>query len=106
MGLYKYIEKENYSDIRQSNKEKIQKIYENINTLKIKNELSNIIEDLIACYEKLFEYKNTNEEDFLNYLILYHEKFKKKQIEQNEMQAKLDIYGIFISDENFIKNFP
>ena len=48
------------SDIHESNEEKIQKIYEEIYALKIRDE-PNIIDELIISYEKLFDYKNTNE---------------------------------------------
>jgi len=106
IGLYNYIERENYSDICKSNDEKIKMIYEEINALKAKDKSSGIIDDLIANYEELFQYKNTNEEDFLSYLLLYLEKLNKKEISHEDMQKKLDIYGIFISDSNFAKNFP
>lgn len=106
IGLYNYIERENYSDICKSNDEKIKMIYEEINALKAKDKSSGIIDDLIANYEELFQYKNTNEEDFLSYLLLYLEKLNKKEISHEDMQEKLDIYGIFISDSNFAKNFP
>ena len=52
MGIYNYIDKKNDSNIHESNEEKIQKIYEEIYALKIRDEPS---------YEKLFDYKNTNE---------------------------------------------
>ena len=98
-------EKENYSDICALNEKNIQMIYEKINALKEKDKSSMVIDDLIINYEKLFKYKNTNEEDFLNYLLLYNEKLNKKEISHKELQEKLDIYGIFISDSNFEKNF-
>ena len=60
MGIYNYIDKKNDSDIHEQNEEKIQKIYEEIYTLKIRDE-PNIIDELIISYEKLFDYKNTNE---------------------------------------------
>ena len=60
MGIYNYIDKKNDSDIHESNEEKIQKIYEEIYTLKIRDE-PNIIDELIISYEKLFYYKNINE---------------------------------------------
>ena len=60
MGIYNYIDKKNDSNIHESNEEKIQKIYEEIYALKIKDE-PNIIDELIISYEKLFDYKNTNE---------------------------------------------
>ena len=60
MGIYNYIDKKNNSDIHESNEEKIQKIYEEIYALKIRDE-PNIIDELIISYEKLFDYKNTNE---------------------------------------------
>ncbi len=60
MGIYNYIDKKNDSDIHESNEEKIQKIYEEIYALKIRDE-PNIIDELIISYEKLFDYKNTNE---------------------------------------------
>ena len=60
MGIYNYIDKKNDSDIHESNEEKIQKIYEEIYALKIRDE-PNIIDELIIIYEKLFDYKNTNE---------------------------------------------
>ena len=60
MGIYNYIDKKNDSDIHESNEEKIQKIYEEIYALKIRGE-PNIIDELIISYEKLFDYKNTNE---------------------------------------------
>ena len=99
-------EKENYSDICALNEKNIQMIYEKINALKEKDKSSMVIDDLIINYEKLFKYKNTNEEDFLNYLLLHYEKLNKNEISHKELQEKLDIYGIFISDSNFEKNFP
>ena len=60
MGIYNYIDKKNDSDIHESNEEKIQKIYEEIYALKIRDE-PNIIDELIISYEKLFDYKNINE---------------------------------------------
>ena len=60
MGIFNYIDKKNDSDIHESNEEKIQKIYEEIYALKIRDE-PNIIDELIISYEKLFDYKNTNE---------------------------------------------
>ena len=60
MGIYNYIDKKKDSDIHESNEEKIQKIYEEIYALKIRDE-PNIIDELIISYEKLFDYKNTNE---------------------------------------------
>ena len=60
MGIYNYIDKKNDSNIHESNEEKIQKIYEEIYALKIRDE-PNIIDELIISYEKLFDYKNTNE---------------------------------------------
>ena len=46
MGIYNYIDKKNDSNIHESNEEKIQKIYEEIYALKIKDE-PNIIDELI-----------------------------------------------------------
>ena len=60
MGIYNYIDKKNDSNIHELNEEKIQKIYEEIYALKIRDE-PNIIDELIISYEKLFDYKNTNE---------------------------------------------
>lgn len=107
MGIYSYnvgIEKENYSDICKSNEEQIRLIYEEINELKANEQ--DKIEELILTYEKLFEHKNPNEEDVINYLQLFLEKLKKKKIEKNDMQKMLNIYGVFISEDNFAKYFP
>ena len=60
MGIYNYIDKKNDSNIHELNEEKIQKIYEEIYALKIRDE-PNIIDELIISYEKLYDYKNTNE---------------------------------------------
>ena len=109
MGIYNYcfgIEKKNYSDICKLNEEKVQKIYEEINEIRADNKISNKIEELILSYEKLFEYKNPKEEDVINYLLLFVEKLKLKKIEKNDIQKMINIYGIFISEENFVKNFP
>ena len=94
------LEKENYYEIRKNNEEQLRKLKEELNQLKENKELDSI-DALILTYEKIFEIDNTNEEDVLNYLLLFLTKLKEGKIDEKNMKDKLDIFNIFISDENY-----
>ena len=98
------LEKENYYEIRKNNEEQLRKLKEELNQLKENKELDSI-DALILTYEKIFEIDNTNEEDVLNYLLLFLTKLKEGKIDEKYMKDKLDIFNIFISDDNYIKYF-
>ena len=98
------LEKENYYEIRKNDEEQLKKLKEELNQLKENKELDSI-DALILTYEKIFEIDNTNEEDVLNYLLLFLTKLKEGKIDEKYMEDKLDIFNIFISDENYIKYF-
>ena len=97
-------EENNYYKIRKNKEKQMKILYDEIKLLKSNNKLSNL-EQLILTYEKLFEYDNTNENDVLQYLLLFKEKLKEGKIEKKDMKEKLDIYNIFISDDNYKQHF-
>ena len=76
------LEKENYYEIRKNNEEQMLKLKEELNQLKSSNELVSI-DELIITYEKIFEIDNTNEEDVLNYLLLFLTKLEEGKIDEN-----------------------
>ena len=72
----------------------------------INKEIIQINNKLISLYEKIFEYDNTKEDDNLEYLLLFNQQYQKGIIDKKAMKTKLDIYNIFISDDNYNNNFP
>lgn len=98
------LEKENYYEIRKNDEEQLKKLKEELNQLKENKELYSI-DALILTYEKIFDIDNTNEEDVLNYLLLFLTRLKEGKIDEKNMKDKLDIFNIFISEDNYIKYF-
>ena len=64
-----------------------------------------LIEKEIKVYYNIFKYDNTKEKDNLQYLLLHYILYKLKKIDEREMKNKLDLFQIFISDDNYDKYF-
>jgi len=99
----KKLKKKKYLDIIERIKNQL--IILNDKKVKMKAQQEVPLNDLIFIYETIFQYDNTNENDIVDYLLLFLKKLNKGEIEEKFMSLKLDAYSIFIFDDNYNKYF-